>query len=119
MRCGVDSASRPLRKTAAWPTGLLGSIWRRPHRPRGIEAVARIDPDDDQAIIGAGTQPGLGETRRGEFQDRSAQRAAGVVGENHHGGHAADGIPDRRGASVLIVEMTSASGSAACGGGDG
>ena len=76
----------------------------RPHRPRGVDAVARIDPDHHQAIIDAGTQPGLGETRGGEFHDRSAQRAAGVVGEDHHGGHAADGIADRRGAAVLVFE---------------
>lgn len=104
LRCGANVGVTAAQEHGGAADRIVRADMLRPHRLRGVDAVARINSDHHQAIIEAGTQSGFGETGGGEFHDRSAQRAAGEVSKDHYGGHATDGIPNRPGAPFVVFE---------------
>ena len=74
------------------------------HRACGIEAVLRIEADNDQPIIDCRPQSGLGEPGRGEFQDRTAKGVTGVIGKHNKRWLSGDSVAERQAVAVFIAE---------------
>ena len=103
-RCGANVGVAAAQENRGAADRIRGIDVRGAHRARGIEAVLRIEPDHDQAIVDAGLAVRLRKSGGSKFQDRAAQRVAGVVGEDHDGGHAADGGRERHRSSILVAK---------------
>ena len=111
---------RQLRKIAAWPTGLPASMWLARIARAVSRPSSRVDADDQQAIVGAGLESGFGEPGGGEFEDRSAQRVAGIVGENRRrAGTPPMALADVSWTSVFVAKDKRQAAERHCGGGDG
>ena len=94
-RCGADVGVASAQENRGVADRILGIDVRGAHRARAGEVILGIEPDHDQPVVDTGSQSTSIKPGRSKLQDRTAQRVTGVVGENDHGGHGAEGGRER------------------------
>ena len=82
---GADSCGTADEHGGCRGNGGVGAEVRSAHRPRLGRSVLWIEADHHDVIVRSRSKASLLKSGRRERQDRSAQRAACVIGEDQHG----------------------------------